>query len=174
MIRFIEISEIPESGYKINKQISASALGMDDELEFPKPIVVSIDIEKVKCEAVTKGLIEFSIKQTCSLCLENFISPISSPFEIEFKSAPAEVFEEEKELEKEELDTVSIKGSEIDLFEIIREQIFLSLPMKPVCKPECPGLCTRCGTNLNLDKCNCDVESIDPRFAVFKKLKVKT
>ncbi|KKQ78552.1 MAG: hypothetical protein UT02_C0063G0002 [Parcubacteria group bacterium GW2011_GWC2_38_7] len=172
MTRFIEISEIPESGYKINEQISASALKIDDELEFPGPIVVSIDVKKVRSEALTKGVTEFSVKQTCSLCLENFISTISSSFEIEFKAAPAESIEEDHELEKEELDIVYIKGPEIDLFEVIREQIFLSLPMKPVCSPECLGLCPKCGANLNLDKCNCKVEPVGPRFKILNsKLK---
>jgi len=173
MTRFIEISEIPDGGFSINEQISASLIDLGLEYEIPKPIIATIDIERVKDGGVAKGHIKFSIKQVCSLCLENFVSDITSSFEIQFKPALAESEREETELEEEDLDIVYIKGSEIDLFDLIREQVFLSLPIKPVCSSECLGLCPQCGANLNREKCGCGVETVDPRFAVLKKIKVE-
>jgi uncharacterized protein len=53
----------------------------------------------------------------------------------------------------------------------MREQFYLALPMKPLCRDDCRGLCGVCGTNLNHVMCGCKREWDDPRFAVLKALK---
>ncbi len=55
-------------------------------------------------------------------------------------------------------------GEELDITEDIRDMVILSLPMKPLCSDTCKGLCPKCGTNLNEEKCNCVLEEIDPRL----------
>ena len=174
MTRFIKINEIPDDGYNIIEQIPSSCVEQNSEFEINEPININFQIGKVKGEVIAKGDIQFSVKQGCSLCLDEFVSKIRSTFELEFKSLIPAIEESEIELEKEELNVVWLKGSEIDLFEIIREQVFLSIPMKPVCKAECLGLCLKCGSNLNINKCNCQTEKIDSRFAVLKNLKVRS
>lgn len=54
---------------------------------------------------------------------------------------------------------------------LLREQVWVSLPMKPICQPNCRGLCPECGANLNTEPCTCDREEIDPRLALLAKLK---
>jgi uncharacterized protein len=49
----------------------------------------------------------------------------------------------------------------------VEEVIFINLPMKPLCSPDCRGLCPVCGANRNKEKCFCE-EAIDPRLAVLK------
>ena len=58
----------------------------------------------------------------------------------------------------------------IDLGEVMREQFFLALPMKPLCRPECKGLCPICGANRNRQECGCREEWVDPRLAGLKNL----
>ena len=58
----------------------------------------------------------------------------------------------------------------IDLKEDVREAIILAFPLKPLCRPECRGLCPHCGRNLNEEKCECREEKIDPRLAKLKEL----
>jgi uncharacterized metal-binding protein YceD (DUF177 family) len=58
----------------------------------------------------------------------------------------------------------------LDLRQPLREQILLTLPMHPLCRPDCKGLCSTCGHNLNEGPCNCSTEEIDPRLADLKKL----
>jgi hypothetical protein len=59
---------------------------------------------------------------------------------------------------------LAIRGG-ADLSEIAAEQIYLGLPLKPVCKNDCRGLCPVCGVNRNLEECACVGEEIDPRLA---------
>jgi uncharacterized protein len=62
------------------------------------------------------------------------------------------------------------KDDTIDLGEVMREQFFLALPMKPLCRPDCRGLCPVCGKNRNIEQCECREEWTDPRLAPLKKL----
>jgi uncharacterized protein len=52
----------------------------------------------------------------------------------------------------------------------MRDEFYLALPMKPLCKDDCKGLCPLCGANWNRDTCTCKAEWVDPRLAVLKKL----
>ena len=62
------------------------------------------------------------------------------------------------------------EGGWLDLTPLLREQGWLAVPMKPLCTPNCKGLCPQCGTNLNLESCACEKVHIDPRLAALKKL----
>ena len=53
---------------------------------------------------------------------------------------------------------------------MLREQFYLALPMQPLCRPDCQGLCPSCGIDRNVDTCQCKTEWIDPRLSVLKTL----
>lgn len=63
--------------------------------------------------------------------------------------------------------------SRVDLREIAREQILLNLPLKPVCRSDCKGLCPTCGVNRNRIECSCRPDEIDPRLEPLLALKKK-
>ena len=52
----------------------------------------------------------------------------------------------------------------LDLSETLREYASMVVPMNPVCRPDCAGLCHKCGANLNESTCVCDKVSLDPRW----------
>lgn len=74
------------------------------------------------------------------------------------------------ELDSENLSVAYYEGDRIDLGEEVRQSIILALPMKPVCREDCLGLCSHCGRNLNKEKCGCKEEEIDERLAKLGKL----
>lgn len=59
---------------------------------------------------------------------------------------------------------------QVDLGPLVREYMFLDIPIKPLCKPGCKGLCPVCGENQNFITCNHDDDNVDPRFSVLKAL----
>ena len=65
--------------------------------------------------------------------------------------------------------TIGDNGN-LDLGPIIREIAIMALPMQPVCRPDCLGLCADCGINLNEERCDCEKDDIDPRLAKLKEL----
>ena len=62
-----------------------------------------------------------------------------------------------------------LEGDSADLEDIIRTVFVLNMDSKLLCKPDCQGLCCRCGKNLNEGKCDCQKE-LDPRFAALRQL----
>jgi uncharacterized protein len=73
-------------------------------------------------------------------------------------------------MQEEDVDTSYYRDDQIDLNELLREQFYLALPMKPLCAEGCKGLCPQCGTNLNAGSCTCTVVWEDPRLAALKGL----
>ena len=62
------------------------------------------------------------------------------------------------------------KHNILDLTEAIRQYALLAIPMKPLCRRDCAGLCPSCGSNLNQASCNCPAEPVDPRLSALGKL----
>ncbi len=92
-----------------------------------------------------------SVSLLCSRCLAPFEKPIDLSVEGRFEeNAEAGADEEEEEVE-----VFPLEGTSCDLDEMIRHEIVLSLPMKPLCSEECKGLCPVCGKNLNEGDCDC-------------------
>lgn len=58
----------------------------------------------------------------------------------------------------------------IDISPLVRELCLLEIPMQPICRDDCQGLCSQCGSNLNHVSCDCVREQIDPRLASLQNL----
>ncbi|MDY6907679.1 MAG: DUF177 domain-containing protein [Chloroflexota bacterium] len=93
------------------------------------------------------GRLKTSASVSCSRCLEPFDLPLTLVIEEEFVVSPSASRDEEE--------FVIDESKEIDLGEPVRQSLLLALPMKPLCREGCLGLCPRCGHNLNLGPCPC-------------------
>ncbi len=80
-------------------------------------------------------------------------------------------FQELFEFEAREGESYPIKGEHIDLAPLSREALLLSLPLAPLCRENCAGLCPRCGADLNAGPCGCEPDDRDPRWAALDVLK---
>lgn len=63
-----------------------------------------------------------------------------------------------------------IDGYMLDVDKLITDEIVVALPTKVLCKEDCKGLCSICGTNLNVHTCDCSRESLDPRMAAIQDI----
>jgi uncharacterized protein len=63
-------------------------------------------------------------------------------------------------------------GEVVNLENILREQVLLTLPLKPLCSETCQGICPRCGADLNRETCQCSEEESDSPFAILKNIKL--
>jgi len=106
-----------------------------------------------------------AIQQQCSRCLEPFVLPVHIDIEDVFvpsvDMATGQPIHPDDEDEALLIDEHHI----LDLSELLRQSILLTLPMTPLCRPDCKGLCPTCGANLNYETCSCEEEDIDPRWA---------
>ena len=79
----------------------------------------------------------------------------------------------EREVGEDDLGVSYYKDDAVDLSEIVREQFYLALPMKPLCREDCKGLCPVCGKNRNREACTCQSEWVDPRLEPLKNLRTE-
>ena len=118
-----------------------------------------------------EGRLQSVLELPCSRCLEPYATPVDARFDLTYVPHADNAGEGEHELGQNELTTAYYENDTLDLGQLMREQFYLSLPMKPLCRDECRGLCPVCGTNLNRDACGCTRAWEDPRLAVLKTLK---
>ena len=122
----------------------------------------TIQVVHVQDGLLVQGPLESQLGLECVRCLEPFVLPISLELEEIFRlpgtgQGPDVSY------------TVSHDGW-LDLAPLLREQAWVAIPMKPLCRPDCKGLCSQCGANLNLESCTCDRVRIDPRLALLQDL----
>ncbi|MBM9518646.1 DUF177 domain-containing protein [Desulforhopalus vacuolatus] len=79
----------------------------------------------------------------------------------------------EVESREEDVDLLYVTSPEIDVDEILKEQVYLSLPQQILCVPDCKGRCSECGVDLNRAECRCGLDCSTSPFAVLGKLKKK-
>ena len=108
-----------------------------------------------------RGKLKADISLECSRCLK--------PIDYQLIVDVSQQFGRLQASEQDE-DVHQFSGEEIDATEVLRESVLLDLPVKPLCSPDCRGLCPQCGIDKNQDSCDCDPVSVDPRLAVLEKL----
>ena len=142
----------------------------DDAYRVVAPVHVELDIHKDKDRFRLVGHAQTVLELACSRCLEPFRMPFDGSFDSRYLPASELANEDEREVAEDDLDTSYYRDDQIDLNELIREQFYLALPMKPLCREDCKGLCASCGANLNDETCGCQVRWEDPRLAGLKAL----
>ena len=142
-----------------------------DEFTVIAPTALAFDIYKDKDQFRLVGTVQTSLELPCSRCLEPFEWPVGSSFDLRYQPHARNTGEGELEIEEDDLTTAFYENETIDLGQLMREQFYLTLPMKPLCAETCLGLCVQCGTNLNRETCGCRREWEDPRLAVLKTLR---
>ena len=128
-----------------------------DEICFTTPISFSGELKNENGDIFATGDIEFEYKVRCHRCGEEFVR--------NEKIQVNEVFSTEGSDEK-----YLLIGETLDLENMMIDNIRLSLPIKFLCNEDCKGVCTKCGTNLNKEQCNCKEEKVDSRFEVLTTL----
>ena len=111
--------------------------------------------------------------ETCSRCLQPLQETIHIDFEEEFQSIVDP--QSGQPLEDGDEDAFLIdENHQLDLTEAIRQYREASAEMQPLCRPDCKGLCPRCGRDLNLGECGCSTGPIDERWAALLGLESET
>jgi uncharacterized protein len=98
---------------------------------------------------------------------------VNAPFDLRYLPESEMAVDSEREIQDEDVETSYYRDDQIDLEQLLREQFYLALPMKPLHADDCRGLCPQCGTNLNTGTCGCTPAWEDPRLAPLKSLKEK-
>jgi uncharacterized protein len=120
---------------------------------------------------VIGGTFAGDVPLICSRCLERFRFETQDRFDLYCEVGLPTPAGEERELDQDELDVTYLEEGRINTDHLLRENILLSLPVQPLCREDCRGLCPQCGANLNLGSCGCQAPVVDPRLQILRKLR---
>ena len=134
----IDINKIPLEGLTLEEEVNPSGLDLEtDIVKLLEPIKIRAEVSKIT-NAVTMELnLDGSIRLSCSRCLREFNVALKKNLRLNYHVDRTEPI--------------------IDLDQDIKEEIILDYPIKPLCNPDCKGLCPKCGKNLNEGGCSCAI-----------------
>ncbi len=142
-----------------------------DGVRVCSPVRGSVTLMHTTDGILVTGTLETTLELVCDRCLDPFEVPVQIELEenfrptIDIKSGAAL-----PRVAGEEVATLIDEHHILDLLEVVRQDALLAAPMHPVCRPDCAGLCPQCGQNLNEGPCDCEVDTIDPRWSKLQAL----
>ena len=161
----IRVSELPDEGLSIDETAFAASPYADRTWRLDG---LMLQVDKDGDEVDIRGQVRATVPQECGRCTESVSSDVTADIDVRFAPKPARV--DDAELGRDDLDTDFYIDDQIDLDRLIETETTLALPMKPLCDPDCRGLCPSCGANRNVNPCTCTERAPDPRLAVLKTL----
>ena len=138
---------------------ASTELGQVLEVDFLRG---TAQVIRVQDGLLIQGALESQLRLECVRCLAPFVLPITLQLEETFRLA--------KTSPNPETSYAVSDSGWLNLTPLLREQGWLSIPMKPLCSADCKGLCSQCGANLNSESCVCEKVKIDLRLAALKEL----
>ncbi len=138
----------------------------------------SVDLYEGSPGVFVRGMLSGAIEVACARCVEAVTIPLDDEIAVSF--LPSDQVPEEDEdgedddddVGPDDVDLYPYESEQIDLSRLFRERLILAVPFSPLCRADCKGLCTVCGSNLNQAECGCDRHVGDPRLAPLKNLKI--
>jgi uncharacterized protein len=128
----------------------------------PKDIVADIRL---------RGRFAGNFQVPCARCVEPVEIPLAADFDLIFRPATADTEVPERSITAPETEIGYYQKDSLSLEDVLREQVLLALPVRTLCKPDCKGLCPRCGENRNNQACSCDEGPSDPRWEALADLR---
>lgn len=163
-VRLHEIGDEPYT-WSAEESVPVAAFERDELLEL-SPVAWRGQIRRLDQGGyLLRARVSYDQTLACQRCLGSVTEPVDEEVEILLLPHERGAEEEERELEEKDLGVTVVDEDEIDLQPILMEQIQLNVPMRPLCREECAGLCPTCGADWNQGRCDCDNETVDPRWA---------
>jgi uncharacterized protein len=151
------------------------------DCEAAEPFALDVRAHMMGEDIYLEGSMHGAIAVECSRCLARYRHPLREDFQLVLEPAgermPADP-ESARALARDgmclgdELDAGWYRGPEIDLEAFFAEMIALALPIQPLCREDCAGLCPQCGIDRNTASCDCAERKPDSPFAVLSALRV--
>jgi DUF177 domain-containing protein len=173
----INLKAIPETGLTVVIDLGPEWFGRwheeDPDLEFADArITGQVNLSQHGHDILVRGNLTGQMELACGRCLESFAAPAAIDFDLILVPGPPAAGAADAELSRTDLDLDYYTGEIVDLEGLLREQIILMMPLKPLCDEACKGLCPHCGANLNRETCACSTSNVNSPFAQLAKLKI--
>ena len=155
----VRVDDLRPEGLRVDLTLEVGALSYEDCFEIQVGAVkFTAHVSPSRRGLTCTGRIEAVISVPCSRCLAYYALPLDRQFDVPYLQAPpaGEAERADFQISREDLDVSYLDAEgKLDMRDLASEQIYLALPMKPLCAVECRGLCSGCGSNLNIETCRC-------------------
>jgi uncharacterized protein len=167
----IELANLEEGRGDFSHTYQPQDLKLDDErVTLCGATEVRGKLKRSGREAVVDGHVDSCVQVDCDRCLKTIQLPVSSDFSLEYITGGDYEASQAAELSEDVMAVSVFDGETIDLDEIVKEQIFLAVPTRALCKSDCLGICPQCGNDRNTGECGCEQKEVDPRWSALKDL----
>ncbi|MDQ7819529.1 MAG: DUF177 domain-containing protein [Armatimonadota bacterium] len=130
-----------------------------DDVVFDEPVVGEVEVERTSRTVHLRGEVRTTAPMVCGRCLTTFRSELRATVDEEFLIGGT--VRTGGELGPEDFQFPLGPDMILDVTDVVRQYLLLALPMVPLCRPDCRGLCPRCGANRNEGTCGCAPEADD-------------
>jgi len=146
---------------------------LGDDLRCVDKITGDVTFTNTGSSIVARGKFGTVVELTCSRCVNLYRMTVKAPIEEGFplvcRGPETPPGADEEDLPEDEKDPLFVDNV-FDLEELLRQQIVIAVPIKPLCSEECKGLCPNCGKNLNEEPCECPSAAGESPFATLASL----
>jgi uncharacterized protein len=163
-VSVVEILGKPGANRDVSVSPSLEGVRVDLASLEPAPVRGDLTLESVVEGVLVTGSLAGDVTCRCARCLREFGTDLNVEV-CELFAAPGHLEEEE--------DVYRVAGEEIDLEPMVRDELTLGLPLNPLCRDDCKGMCARCGRDLNEGACDCAEDTSDPRWAALDEVRAK-
>ena len=176
----VRVDELPDSGrvvhfHETEAWFSSRIRSGEDagEITLARPINVDLEVVPEAEQIKLNGQLQGAVRLRCSRCVQDYVLKLDEPIDLMLLHLLPADTPEEIGLRPEDLDTGFFDGVTIDVDLIVAEQVFLALPQQPLCQPDCQGLCSSCGADLNREACKCEKRETTSAFDVLRTVKLE-
>ncbi len=162
LLGLAQIMDRPGQSVSFSTSVDLSDLLYGTTYPVSEPVIAEGSVRNTAGVLVMTGLVKTCIHGVCDRCASDFDMDVEFPIDVVLVK---ELANEENEDEW----VFPLEGDAADLEEIVRTVFVLNMDSQLLCKPDCKGMCCRCGHNLNDGPCSCQKEP-DPRFAALRQL----
>lgn len=149
----LDLATLKPSLDRVVIEAPAAEVGLP-EAEWRGTVRGQLRIEKSGDRVTVRGDVSSVAQLECVRCLRSFGFEVAAPFTAFADRRGNASSAEEEALERDDY-MLFHDGRRLDLRASVRETLLLELPITPRCREECPGLCPKCGADLNLGPCGC-------------------
>jgi len=168
----IRVESILEGGKSLHEKIDPASIVLEEPYySIDEPLTFTGHAIRSGEDIYVKGRLQGAVTSECGRCLKTFAMQIDLPVDSVFVPQREDT-QDEDEMFEPESNVSYYDGDSIDLLRELKDTILVNLPIKPVCRPDCKGLCPQCGTDLNKGSCRCEDRKGPSPFDKLKNLRL--
>jgi uncharacterized protein len=168
--------DIGDAGLEVQVPVTAAWLGTEcpglDIEPGPRGVTLSGRIDRSGDSYLLRGELRGELITPCGRCLEPATVNLELPIVVSYVESDEDA--DDEDADDEDGDVRSFSGGLIDLAPELRDEIFLAMPIGPLCRPDCAGICSVCGGNRNATACDCEEKQrqASSKLSAIKDLKI--